>query len=323
MSSSYKRINYTLRIAKNIERKMMCEAFRRLSEIRLVETYRYIGFGSLYFSDFVLFHKILNITALHSIEKDESAKKRFVFNRPFGYINLHFGESTKVLPQLDWHGEPSIVWLDYDGQLTQDTLADIQTVCTSASPGSFLIVSFNVHPGVEIDDQHKTRLTRLKEQVGEEKVPADVSEKDLSGWGTAKAIRRVVDNEIQETLTYRNGGLRKGLKMKYRQIFNFHYEDGVKMLTVGGILYDQGQEPKIDSCAFNRLDFIKSAEEAYKIETPYLTNREIRSIDSALCDSDTSDELQKLIEEYGIPENDITIYSKIYRYLPTFAETDF
>ena len=46
MARSYQKVNYALRPAKNIERKMICEALRQLSGFCLVETYRYIGFGS-------------------------------------------------------------------------------------------------------------------------------------------------------------------------------------------------------------------------------------------------------------------------------------
>ncbi len=61
MKPSYEKIHYGLRPAKNIERKMMCECFWRLSAFHPVHNYRYIGFGSVYFSDFLLFHKVLGI----------------------------------------------------------------------------------------------------------------------------------------------------------------------------------------------------------------------------------------------------------------------
>ena len=61
MSGSYEKINYSLRPAKCIERKMLCETFRRLSIFGKVETYSYIGFRCTFFSDFALFHKSLNI----------------------------------------------------------------------------------------------------------------------------------------------------------------------------------------------------------------------------------------------------------------------
>jgi hypothetical protein len=62
MAGSYEKINYSLRPAKSIERKMLCDAFRRLSAFGKVENYQYIGFGSTYFSDFSLFHKALGIS---------------------------------------------------------------------------------------------------------------------------------------------------------------------------------------------------------------------------------------------------------------------
>ena len=43
---SYEKINYNLRPAKNIERKMIAEACRLLPSVRPVNRYRYVGFGS-------------------------------------------------------------------------------------------------------------------------------------------------------------------------------------------------------------------------------------------------------------------------------------
>ena len=60
--SSYEQINYSLRPAKQIERKMLIEAFRNLTEFGDIGSYRYIGFGSIYFSDFNQVHKSLGIT---------------------------------------------------------------------------------------------------------------------------------------------------------------------------------------------------------------------------------------------------------------------
>ena len=93
MTGSYEKINYALRPAKSIERKMLCEVFRRLTPLGKLESYRYIGFGSTYFTDFILFHKSLGINSMISIEKDEGNKDRFNFNLPFRCINLKFGSS--------------------------------------------------------------------------------------------------------------------------------------------------------------------------------------------------------------------------------------
>ncbi|MEH1965460.1 O-methyltransferase [Nostoc sp.] len=313
MSGSYKDINYAIRPAKSIERKMLCETFRRLSVICPVEKYRYIGFGSAYFSDFYLFHKALNFYSMHSIERDTNNSKRFEFNCPFKCIQIHFGESNAILPTLEWNNLSTIVWLDYDGNLNQNVLADIKTVCSNVSPGSVIIISVNAHPSGEAS----TRLDALKKLVGEERVSPSILEKDLAQWGTAKVLRSIINNEIQETLTDRNGGLQKPAKITYQQLLNFHYADGAKMLTVGGILYSQEQKDKVDNCYFDQLPFVRTQEEEYLIKVPNLTYRELRYLDTQLPVSDIS-----TVSLPGVSSKDIENYSNIYRYFPMFAETD-
>ena len=109
----YERIDYNLRPAKSIERKMLCEAFRRLLSFSDLTEYRYVGFGSTFFSDFSLIHKSLGLTDLISIEKEEKDKRRFRFNRPYKCIKLCFGNANDVLPNLSW-AKKIILWLDYD-----------------------------------------------------------------------------------------------------------------------------------------------------------------------------------------------------------------
>src|SRR5690349_11519838 len=114
---SYEHINYSLRPAKHVERKMLVESFRKLSEFDAIRNYRYIGFGSIYFSDFHLLHKSLGITNMLSIEKDEHNQSRFEFNSPFDCVDIKFGMSDAILPTLEWENIPTIIWLDYDGKL--------------------------------------------------------------------------------------------------------------------------------------------------------------------------------------------------------------
>ncbi|HYX17747.1 MAG TPA: O-methyltransferase, partial [Nostoc sp.] len=55
------------------------DSLRCLSPFGEVAAYRYVGFGSTYFSDFILFHKSLHIEDMISIEKDKYAKTRFEY----------------------------------------------------------------------------------------------------------------------------------------------------------------------------------------------------------------------------------------------------
>ena len=318
MTASYERIHYGLRPAKNVQRKMLVETIRRLSEFGVVDSYRYIGFGSTYFSDFILFHKLLGIRNMISIERDISNKPRFEFNRPYNCIRMLFGESNEVLPTLAWNVK-TILWLDYDGSLESSVLTDVKYFCASAVPGSVIIVTVNAEPR-ELDEG-KPRLEELQKSLGKDRIPPDVKEEDLSDWGTAAVFRRILASEILETLSERNGGLTEENKIEYQQLFYFCYRDGDRMLTTGGVVYEKGQGPIIARCGFDRLSFLRFSQNAKSkpcvLEVPKLTYKEIRHLDRQLPRLKG-----KKLTARRVPSADIKKYENIYRYFPTFAETE-
>lgn len=313
MPSSYRRINYRLRPAKNIERKMIVDALRRLRAFAPLTEYRYVGLGSTYFSDFALFHKALDIQDMTSIEQDEKNAERFEFNVPFGCVTMAFGRSTDVLPTLRWDKE-TIVWLDYDGSLDGTMLADVRFVVAEALPGSVITITTNAHP-VTLDAK-PGRVEKLRNDVGPENVPAEVSnDTDLAGWKLAKVCRQIVDNTIAATLRDRNAGVAADEQMNYLQLFNFHYQDDAKMLTVGGLLYRADQDDEVRECAFGDLAYVKRGSEAHLIEAPSLTFREMRRLNEQLPRGET-------LGAPGVPEKDVQRYEKVYRYFPAFVDAE-
>jgi len=312
MGGSYEEINYALRPGKQIERKMICETIRRLSEFASIESYRYIGFGSIYFSDFALFHRQLNMSNLISIEKDEHKQSRFEFNKPFDCIDIRFGHSNTVLPELDWN-QRTVFWLDYDDRLDSKVLTDVTSFCANAVSGSMLVVSVNAHSQANDRD----RVKELGGAVGAEKVPNGLREKDLTGWNTARTYRRIISNVIGDQIRHRNGGLPECNQMMWQQVLNFEYADGAKMTTIGGLIFDRGQEPHYQKCAFTNLEFVRTNDDSYRIDVPTLTYRELRYLDQQLPHATPAE-----IETNGIPARDIRAYGKVYRYFPTFAEAD-
>lgn len=323
------RINYTFRPAKYVERKMMVDVFRRLPRaFGSLGAYRYVGFGSFYFRDFFLFHKELGIENMVSIEADEDAEKRFQFNRPSKHVQIRFGPSNEVLPLLP-RGEKTIYWLDYDYALDQSVLTDVQTVCGQAEPGSVLIISVNANPykltapqvraGVRLEEE---RLRRLREQMGADNVPLEVAAielpRDRWKWWTAVAYRSIIMARINAVLADRNAPRREALRMRYRQLFNFHYQDGAQMLTVGGILHTQADTGSVNGCYFEELGHVSSDDTAINIQVPLLTYREVRFLESELPLPDPAE----IESRTGIPADEIDIFRKVYRYFPAFMETD-
>jgi len=308
---SYDEVNYTLRPAKNIERKMFCDVFRRLTEFGSLESYRYIGLGSVYFSDFSLFHKFLNIVNNVSMEREIGDKERVLFNIPYSCIEMKWGESNEILPTLEWDMTRTITWLDYDDPLIPSMLRDVTTVCSYALSGSILIVTVDAEPD-KMYERRKSVGKRL-----EKKLPVMSSEFKLGDWGTANFYREIINNTIDEAIKTRNGVLRSELKINYKQLFNFHYADGAKMLTVGGILFEEGQSGHVAKCEFDKFDFVSADEKAYHIDVPFLTLREIRHLNKQLPCLDISN-----IKAPWLSADNIARYEKIYRYFPTFVDAE-
>ena len=107
------KINYLIRPAKQVERKLIIEALQCLGKKYKIPNYTYVGMGSRYFVDFQMIHKLLGVKDMISFEMEEDKIKRFDFNLPYKFIDLQPGKSTAILPTIDW-SKNLIIWLDYD-----------------------------------------------------------------------------------------------------------------------------------------------------------------------------------------------------------------
>ena len=316
--SSFEKFNYALRPAKNIERKMLCEAFGRLPRIAPLTSYRYVGFGAIGFHDFCLFHQRLGISDMVSIEGNEEARERITHNIPYACIQMKWGMSHRVLPQLEW-SKRTIVWLDYERPLDSQKLDDVAFVVANVPSGSIIVITVPADPG-EVDatvDTGEKRLADLRSRVGKAHIPPNMDGKSLAKWGMAEASHKIIVNQLQKILSDRNAPLEEHERVEYLQLFNFHYADGIKMLSVGGLILNAEDEAKLSDLHFQDLEFYRSGEDAYLIESPLLTLREIKALDETLPDS-----APDVPEPAWIPEGERKKYGRIYRYFPAFSEVE-
>jgi hypothetical protein len=315
---SFEKFDYTLRPAKNIERKMLVEVFGRLSAICPLPRYRYIGFGSISFKDFALVHQRLGVKDMISMEEAGDAKKRCRFNRPYSCITIKWGSSSEVLPTLMWH-KRSILWLDYDRNLDASKLADVATVVSSVRSGSMLAVTVDVDPdwhgkGPEAPAQ---RMKLLQDCVGHEKIPRGITGASLSGWGLGRVCREIIHNEIAQALSDRNAPQPDTRRLTYHQLFNFHYADNAKMLTVGGYFVDPNDRDRLPPERFKDLDFVRADREPYLIEVPIMTWREATYLNERLPRS-----APKVPHPKWLPDDERQRYGKVYRHFPTYLEAE-
>ena len=318
---SFRQFDYRLRPNKGAERRMLIETFRRLSFFEPIKNYRYIGFGSTTFSDFILMHRALNITDMISIEKRIDYQLRFDFNKPFSCVSIKYGDSTEILPQLSWDMRV-IVWLDYDGRLTNTVMQDISYVSSCVSSGSMLIVTVNSEGyhspwNMGIKKINKKLRSRFEYESGFT-LPAGTEGKHLQGIEMANTCRRLIEEKIEITLRDRNGLQTKETQMQYRPFLNFVYRDGAQMLTVGSIFYYARDESILSKCRFKDLGFTTSKnDELYQINLPVMTTRERHYLDQRLP-ADSCDEALNI----GLKQDEIENYIRLYRYCPSFAEVE-
>lgn len=325
--SSYEKINYLLRPNKSVERKMVCEMLSSISTVNDMATYQYIGFGSTYFADFSLFHRNLGISQMISIEGEERATDRCEFNKPFSCIELKIGESSNVLPNLKINSQNSIVWLDYDGIISETVFSDINTVVGMMRPDSFFMLSINAELRMlqmEITEEGENDARQaLISRIGEQRFPNQYREQKLKDQLYLKILYQCIMQEIQTVIQKRNG--MEENKVTFHQSIHFEYRDGARMITIGGFLFREDEEEShLNKMGIQHLSFYRNSSTAYSIKCPILSLREIQELNSHLpCKAMNEKGVfeDEELNKFPIDNRDINQYALLYRYFPNYAET--
>lgn len=312
MPGTFKKIDYRLRPAKHAERVMLIDLFKRM-RFAQIETYRYIGFGSVAFVDFRMVHKALGIKDLVSIEATEEADEqtRFSHNNPYAGLTLHFGHSSKVLPTLDL-GKRSLVWLDYDGSLSRSMANDLATVGRQAPSGTFVGVTFTTAFPTE-GPARQSELKRLKEEFPDF-LSDDTKANAFDGAKFAEFGRSALGALLEKAVSDADaGGKDAGAIRSVRQICFFKYKDGAPMVTVGWFVVSQADMPTFDACHFEALPFVRTGSTPFLIKIPLVTPLEVREMERRLPDLATATDLD------WIPADERKNFGSVYRYLPQFS----
>ncbi|MBX3118620.1 MAG: hypothetical protein KF784_06115 [Fimbriimonadaceae bacterium] len=306
------KVDYRLRPSKSIERRMMVEAFQRLSNFGALDSYRYIGFGSIYFVDFLLFHKALAINDFISIEHKQGLRERIEFNLPLKCIKLEFKKSTDVLQSIGYEAR-TILWLDYEDYLNEGHLIDLSIYCKSAQSGSIIMLTFKA---LACKAQER-RWETLRERVTDERFPQDIVVSDTYGEGIYSVNSKIIQAELDNALLERNSGQAQGTRFEAKQIFNYSYCDSVHMHTVGYVLYQGGDRSKLDSCRFADIEHINATSVPYQIDPPKLTAIELACLIREMpFDRSAKSPLT------CVPIEDVESLGRLYRYLPVFVESE-
>jgi hypothetical protein len=317
MALSFEKFNYGLRPSKQVERKVLIEKLLRLSQIGFeLRNYTYVGFGSVYYIDFIMVHKFLYMNKMICVE-GSGRKKRMKFNKPYRSIKLemkYFSEFVNSLSRKTKY----IIWLDYDYPVNQSMLRDIDNCVSKLASGSIFLVTIECRARLEDDDpvslldQGKDEIERylvkkydqlLGKYVGRKLNPTDIDKA-----GVVSTFWQGVDARITESLAFREG-------LEYKQLFNFLYADGAPMMTIGGLIGSGDEISKLGQNQFFDEAWITNGSKPVEISVPPLTLKEKSWLDANISESLTIERLAFELEHEYL-EN----YRKFYKEYPTFIE---
>lgn len=273
-TQSYLKVSYDLRPAKQVERRMLIDAFHRLASAGFpISDYRYTGFGSIYFVDFILFHKLLGIRKLLSVEFDPRIEKRVRFNAPFKEIELEICPIGDVIPTLK-QDEKHILWLDYDDLIRREQLSDVTQAANILSPGSVLLVTVDVEPpaGRGPTQWREFFKSEAEDYLGEKAAKSDFHKSNLPALNG-----HIIGQAIKQGLVGRGG-------VAFQPLFNFLYRDGHQMLTVGGMLSTPAERRALRGASLDETVYHRTTLSggSYEITVPRLTRKERLFLDRAM-----------------------------------------
>jgi hypothetical protein len=310
---SFDAINYSLRPSKSIQRQLVFAGVSLLQRQLYLERLAYVGFGSIWFTDFILAHKLLGVDDMRSIESHDIGYQRAVFNAPYATVRVEHGYSYDILPKLykdtSLSGRPWMVWLDYDYELKESMRDDIRSLVENVPANSIVLITFNGNDrkyGQRPADRPELLKTVLGSVVPDELAPAAC--KDELMQSTLANLALDYMQSIAADLA-RPGG--------FVPAFRVIYKDTTPMVTVGGVLPSKGAV-RIASDVINASNW--PARPSKPITAPHLTMREAAVLQSLLpCVTKLSrSKVQAL--GFDLEDEQIDAFETYYRQYPAFAQ---
>jgi hypothetical protein len=309
---SFDAINYSLRPSKSIQRQLVFDGAKQIQGAASLAGIAYVGFGSIWFTDFMMAHKILRVVMSISIEANDIGFARARFNAPYASVKVVHGESNAVLPGLfqdgDLAGRPLMIWLDYDFALVESVVDDMRIVIEHAPENSLFLITFSALEGKY--GKPNDRVARLKALLGSV-VPDELSKdecKDDLLMGTLADLALARMSAIAADAA-RPGG--------FVSAFRLFYKDGTPMVTVGGMLPSPGVAQAIQELVASPGWPCRPAD---IISAPHLTFKEAAALQSKLPAGQrlTRDVVQAL--GFDLEDRQIAAFEEHYLRYPAFAQ---
>ena len=314
--SSTSRVDYSIRQNKAIERGIVFDGLRALYTALHVDTRPiYVGFGSVWFTDFHLAHRILGIDDMVSIELDSITATRAEFNKPYRTIEVIPGDSIDVIPMLlartEMLDRPWIVWLDFDQALDDDRMDQIDELIRNMPADSSLITTFSGTPGRYGKPTQRPQALSTLFGFAVAEAPSIDSVRDENG------LSQYLANTLSERIL--SVSIEAG-RPPAQLAFKLKYKDGTPMITVGAILpaeeSEHASQAVVTSSAWPGIV-------DHAITTPPLTSREVGAIRALLPASRKISRADIQACGFDLEDDQLDAFTAHYTRYPAFAQLAF
>jgi hypothetical protein len=311
--SSTNIVNFSVRQNKGIERSIVFDCLDRVIETLHLTNLVYLGMGSVWFADFMLAHRLLGIETMISVEDDEIIFKRAEFNKPFRTVEVLYGSSVDVIPPLltrdDLAGRPWIAWLDYDDEMDEDKLEELDELLRTLPHNSVLLTTFQAHPkGYGILQE---RPKRIKTIFGDA-APEGLSNRAYKDHERMMAILAKATEDFLVARSIQSARLGGFVPM-----VRLMYVDSMPMVTVGGILPSQENEAAARQLVAdpNWPGIVTEV-----IQVPPLTPREVSALQAQLPNSTQLRREDVIKLGFDLAEEQLRSFTYHYLRYPQFAQ---
>lgn len=244
---------------------------------------------------------------------------RYLYNKPYGFIEIKFDELTNVFDLIDWSkGRRNIIWMDYDTFIDAEQLNGLEKSIKYANRGDLII--FSTSMGTDAKDRHKS-LKKLKCET--ERVIENIDLKECDDKYISKSIGKIVKDALVDALSKKNLKREKDF-YKILPVVECVYSDGTLMYTYGIIVYDESDDETNKNfpgvVLKDNVWYPNKEDKCYRIYVPALTHKEVNAINQMLPNA----EIDTIAEELPfIQKKNIKQYKEIWRYYPHFLEVEY
>jgi len=239
-------IDYELRPAKNVDRRVFVDLLSRTERWKPLQDAIYISMGGYPMSDHRMMHRRLGIENLISIDGNDEVVKRQEFNKPTEKcicLEMMSGDLVEKLEEvirdrgMDVEAR-KIVWLDYtQPNSLAEQLGEFEALLNSLGEDDIVRITLNANnealkykmeEGLDAGEVREARYNALVELIGGY-LPTGTTSDDLSKNAFPVLLSKLVSHAAEEAFPPAD-------KYTFFPLSTITYKDGQRMITLTGII---------------------------------------------------------------------------------------